>query len=76
MVAVGRDPIPPENTGIVTAVRQHGTWAQVDIRWDKGRTLMLVDILAIDRTRMAAQRSVMAWVRTPLFRCGVRCRWR
>ena len=28
--------------------------------------LKLADILAIDRTRMAAQRSLMAWVRTAL----------
>ena len=28
--------------------------------------LKLVDILAIDRTRMAAERSLMAWVRTAL----------
>ena len=36
------DPIPPGSTGTVTAVRQHTTWAQVDVAWDNGRTLMLV----------------------------------
>jgi hypothetical protein len=36
------DPIPPGTTGTVTAVRQNGTWAQVDVNWDNGRTLMLV----------------------------------
>ena len=41
-MAVGGDSIPPGSTGIVTAVWQHGTWAQVDIRWDNGRTLKLV----------------------------------
>jgi hypothetical protein len=36
------DPIPPGTTGPVTAVRRYGTWAQVDVAWDNGRTLMLV----------------------------------
>ena len=36
------DPIPPGATGTVTAVRQQRTWAQVDVKWDNGRTLMLV----------------------------------
>jgi hypothetical protein len=36
------DPIPPGTAGTVTVVRQHGTWAQVDVAWDNGRTLMLV----------------------------------
>lgn len=36
------DPIPPGTTGTVTAVRRHGTWAQVDVAWENGRTLMLV----------------------------------
>jgi hypothetical protein len=36
------DPIPPGTTGTVTAVRQHGTWSQVDVAWDNGRKLMLV----------------------------------
>lgn len=35
------DPIPPGSTGTVTAVRQHRTWAQVDVDWDNGRKLML-----------------------------------
>jgi integrase len=35
------DPIPPGSTGTVTAVRQHRTWAQVDVEWDNGRKLML-----------------------------------
>ena len=35
------DPIPPGTTGTVTAVRQHGTWSQVDVAWDNGRRLML-----------------------------------
>jgi hypothetical protein len=33
------DPIPP---GTVTAVRQQRTWAQVDVAWGNGRTLILV----------------------------------
>jgi hypothetical protein len=36
------DPIPPGTTGTVTAVRPQRTWAQVDVAWDNGRTLMLV----------------------------------
>lgn len=36
------DPIPRGTTGTVTAVRQQRTWAQVDVAWDNGRTLMLV----------------------------------
>jgi len=36
------DPILPGTTGTVVAVRQQGTWAQVDVKWDNGRTLMLV----------------------------------
>lgn len=36
------NPIPPGTTGTVTAVRQQGTWAQVDVDRDNGRTLMLV----------------------------------
>lgn len=36
------DPIPPGATGTVVSVRQQGTWAQVDVKWDNGRTLMLV----------------------------------
>ena len=36
------DPIPPGTTGTVTTVRQQGTWAQVDVKWDNRRTLMLV----------------------------------
>jgi hypothetical protein len=36
------DPIPPGTMGTVTAVRPYGTWAQVDVAWDNGRTLMLV----------------------------------
>lgn len=36
------DPIPSGTTGTVTAVRQQGTWAQVDVAWENGRTLMLV----------------------------------
>jgi hypothetical protein len=36
------DPVPSGTAGTVTAVRQHGTWAQVDVAWDNGRTLMLV----------------------------------
>lgn len=36
------DDIPPGTTGTVTAVRQHGTWSQVDVDWDNGRRLMLV----------------------------------
>jgi hypothetical protein len=35
------DPIPPGTTGTVTAVRQQGTWSQVDVDWDNGRKLML-----------------------------------
>lgn len=38
----GPDPISPGSTGTVTAVRQHGTWSQVDVDWDNGRKLMLV----------------------------------
>jgi hypothetical protein len=36
------DPIPPGTTGTVTGVRQQRTWAQVDVKWDNGRMLMLV----------------------------------
>ncbi|NLS92727.1 MAG: DUF4314 domain-containing protein [Planctomycetaceae bacterium] len=36
------DPIEPGTTGTVVSVRQQGTWAQVDVKWDNGRTLMLV----------------------------------
>ena len=36
------DPIPPGTTGTVVSVRTQGTWAQVDVKWDNGRTLMLV----------------------------------
>jgi hypothetical protein len=36
------DPIAPGTTETVTTVRQHGTWSQVDVKWDNGRTLMLV----------------------------------
>jgi hypothetical protein len=50
------DPIPPGSTGTVTAVRQHRTWAQVDVDWDNGRKLMLalppdqLEILSDDHT--------------------------
>jgi hypothetical protein len=50
------DPIPPGSTGTVTAVRQHRTWAQVDVDWDNGRKLMLavppdqLEILSEDHT--------------------------
>lgn len=36
------DPIQPGTTGTVIAVRQHGSWSQVDVKWNNGRTLMLV----------------------------------
>jgi hypothetical protein len=36
------DPIAAGTTGTVTAVRQHRTWAQVDVAWENGRKLMLV----------------------------------
>jgi hypothetical protein len=36
------DPIPPGTTGTVTGVRRRGTWSQVDVAWENGRTLMLV----------------------------------
>jgi len=36
------DPILPGATGTVVSVRQQGTWAQVDVKWDNGRALMLV----------------------------------
>jgi hypothetical protein len=36
------DPIPPGTTGTVAAVRHQRTWSQVDVKWDNGRTLMLV----------------------------------
>lgn len=44
LVAMTDDPapIPSGTTGTVTAVRQHGTWAPVDVEWDSGRKLMLV----------------------------------
>jgi hypothetical protein len=35
-------PVPPGTTGTVTAVRLQRTWSQVDVKWDNGRTLMLV----------------------------------
>lgn len=37
-----RDPIPPGTTGTVTAIRQHRTWAQVDLNRDIARTAMVV----------------------------------
>jgi len=36
------DPITPGTTGTVVSVRTQGTWAQVDVKWDNGQTLMLV----------------------------------
>jgi len=36
------DPIPLGTTGTVISVRQLGSWSQVDVKWDNGRTLMLV----------------------------------
>jgi hypothetical protein len=36
------DPVPAGTTGTVTAIRQHGTWSQVDVVWNNGRNLMLV----------------------------------
>ena len=50
------DPIPPGTTGTVTAVRNYGTWSQVDVDWDNGRKLMLAvppdqfEILSGDHT--------------------------
>ena len=35
------DPILPGATGTVVSVRTQGTWAQVDVKWDNGRKLML-----------------------------------
>ncbi len=51
------DPIEPGTTGTVVAVRDQGTWAQVDVKWDNGRTLMLVvppdefEVLSSDANR-------------------------
>ena len=48
------DPIPSGTTGTVVGVRHQRTWAQVDVKWDNGRTLMLVvppdqfEVLAAD----------------------------
>jgi hypothetical protein len=40
------DPIAPGTTGTVVSARRHGvgedSWAQIDISWDNGRSLMLV----------------------------------
>ena len=40
------DPIPAGQTGTVLGVASHGAgndaWHQIDVRWDGGRTLMLV----------------------------------
>ena len=36
------DPIPLGTIGTVISVRQLGSWSQVDVKWDNGRTLMLV----------------------------------
>ena len=35
------DPIPTGSLGTVVAVYNHGNWAQIDVDWDSGRTLML-----------------------------------
>jgi hypothetical protein len=35
------DPIPVGSLGTVVAVYQHREWAQVDVDWDNGRSLML-----------------------------------
>ena len=40
------DPIPAGATGTVRGVTSHGAgenaWHQIDVRWDNGRTLLLV----------------------------------
>lgn len=36
------DPLPVGTTGTVTHVSDFGDWSQVSVRWDNGRTLMLV----------------------------------
>lgn len=35
------DPIPTGSLGTVVAIHNHGNWAQIDVDWDNGRTLML-----------------------------------
>ena len=35
------DPIRVGQTGTVVHVEQHGTWQQISVDWDDGRTLML-----------------------------------
>lgn len=47
LVAMDDDPnpIPTGTMGVVTTVDQHGAgrdaWAQIDVDWENGRTLML-----------------------------------
>ncbi len=40
------DPIAPGTTGTVVSAARHGfgkdAWAQIDISWDNGRSLMMV----------------------------------
>lgn len=40
------DPIPAGATGTVRGITSHGAgdnaWNQIDVRWDNGRTLLLV----------------------------------
>ena len=35
------DPIPAGETGTVIGVYPHGSWTQLDVDWDTGRSLML-----------------------------------
>jgi hypothetical protein len=35
------DPIPSGSLGTVRKVHQHREWAQVEVNWDNGRSLML-----------------------------------
>ena len=35
------DPIPAGSLGTAVAIYNHGHWAQIDVAWDNGRTLML-----------------------------------
>jgi hypothetical protein len=44
------DPIPAGTHGTVTAIHEHQDWAQVEVDWDNGRSLMLTlpdDCIAI-----------------------------
>jgi hypothetical protein len=56
LVEMPDDPAPilPGTTGTVVWVREQGTWLQVGVAWDNGRTLMLS--MPPDRVEVLADR--------------------